>query len=335
MKQAKKKQEATDQTNVRFVSIAMVAKVGQSASNSGEKFSGNETSLKVDADGNAYVSGQMLRHAMRITAREINGVSDQRGTYTVGDSQDHASNIADDIGADVFGFMRTKEATEGQAGSAQKRFSVIQCTPFVAEKTNMYRDLLTRFDSRRDMTDHALAKMERNSPSNYFAAAAFDASAIGNIEEFFANKDRGFVSMRTIRCIDQGEQMRRASIILDSLRMIHGFAQQSRVMTTFQPVKVLIAVSPLASCKKAALYWENPSFQKNILSEIEADGASVFIGDDSTNQSVHSAFQEAKKAIVTRGIIDRSVNFDKPMSMQEFDKWRTKNLAEFYRRLNS
>jgi CRISPR-associated protein Cst2 len=99
---------------------------------------------------------------------------------------------------------------------------------------------------------------------------------------------------------------------LEATRSLTDYANQARNATSGEPEKVLIVLDSKMS-RKAARYFEpratpeeQEAIKRNIRKELEARGALVFEGDDTSVEgpSVHDAYEAALQALAGNHLYD-------------------------------
>jgi len=91
---------------------------------------------------------------------------------------------------------------------------------------------------------------------------------------------------------------------LEATKSMNDYASQARNAVSGEPQKVLIVFDTVLSRKASRYFVAGEQEQKNILEELEARGAKYFIGDDTTDKSVYTAYKEALAFLAANPLYD-------------------------------
>lgn len=91
----------------------------------------------------------------------------------------------------------------------------------------------------------------------------------------------------------EAERKRRAELYLNATRLMNDYANQARNAVCGEPQQVIIVFDNILS-RKASRYFEAGEIERaNILKELDERKAQYFIGDDTTENSVLKAYNDA------------------------------------------
>lgn len=272
---------------IKSILVSAVAPFNDHIANGGEKILGNASSIKRRPDGRVYVSGQMQRHVLFSAIERLNNEGDNGGTFvSTGDGT--TNQIEKDLRADLGGFMHPSKGDY-----SGRRTAPVSVTPAVAiRESDVGRDLLVRIRMTDDAREQALATREYSARDEMMMNFFLDVSTL-SISQSFDYKDQLFISRKHHRHADDAERMRRAMLFLNGTRYMNDYANQARNAVAGEPSKVLIVISPLFSRKASRYFAAGEMEQKNLLAELDSQGARYFLGDDTTAQSVAKAYDDA------------------------------------------
>lgn len=272
---------------IKSIMVSVVAPFNDHIANGGEKILGNASSIKRRPDGRVYVSGQMQRHVLFSAIDRLNS-EDNAGDTFVSTGDGTTNQIEKDLRADLGGFMHPSKGDY-----SGRRTAPVSVTPAVAiEKSEVGRDLLVRVRMTGDARDQALATREYSQTDDMLMNFFLDVSTL-SISRSFEYQDQLFASRKHHRHADDAERMRRALLFVNGTRYMNDYANQARNAVAGEPSKVLIVVSPRFSRKASRYFATEQMEQKNLLAELDSEGARYFMGDDKTEKSVAKAYEEA------------------------------------------
>ena len=281
---------------IKGILVTIVAPMSDHIANGGEKVLGNASSIKRRPDGRVYISGQMQRQALFSAIDRLNLTDDNRGSTYVANGDGITTVIENDLRADLGGFLQTsKESYSG------RRTAPISATPAVAiHESETGRDLLVRLKMNQDKNstrDQALATREYSQEDAMLMNFFIDAGTVG-IRKKFTYENELHLATQYVKHISSNERLRRVRLALEATSCLTDYAQQARNATTGEPQKVLIVFDSRLSRKAARYFKENTTCdaeRANILKELDARGATYFLGDD-TSADGDNVFEAYKKA---------------------------------------
>lgn len=283
--------------DIKGISVTLLSPMQNHTANGGEKLLGNASSVKRRPDGRVYISGQMQRHALFSAIRRLNLESAERGDTYVSNGDGVTDKIETDLRADLGGFMHPS-----QGSYSGRRTAPVSATFAVATReSDVGRDLLIRIKQNTNSESEqkqALATNEFSQDDDMQMSFHLDVSAL-SVSKRFSYEDERHVRTEYVPHAGSEERLRRARLFLEGTRYLTDYANQARNATTGEPQKALIVLDTRLS-RKASRYFEmTEAERKNLMRELEARGAEVFVGDDTTidGMSVHEAYEAALEAV--------------------------------------
>lgn len=275
---------------IKGILVTALAPFENHIANGGEKLLGNASSIKRRPDGRVYVSGQMQRHVLFSAIDRLNHSDPNCGKTFVSNGDGVSNQIEIDLRADMGGFMHPSKGDY-----SGRRTAPLSVTPAVAMKiSEVGRDLLVRvrMDSTDEAKAQALATKEFSEydlmQMNFF----LDVSALSISKAF--TYDGGFnLDTRYFKHADNAERKRRTRLYLEATKSMNDYASQARNAVSGEPRQVLIVFDTVLSRKASRYFTAEEKERKNILAELKARDAVYFIGDDTTDNSVDVAYQNA------------------------------------------
>ena len=283
--------------DVKGISVTLLSPMQNHTANGGEKLLGNASSVKRRPDGRVYISGQMQRHALFSAIERINLESSERGSTYVSNGDGVTNQIEHDLRADLGGFMHPSQGSYSGRRTAPVSASFAVAT----DESDVGRDLLIRIkqDTNEESDQkQALATNEFSQDDEMQMSFHLDVSAL-SVSKRFEYEDTHHVGTEYVPHVDTEERMRRAKLFVEGTRYLTDYANQARNATTGEPQKAVIVLDTRLS-RKASRYFEMTEAERdNLMRELEARGAEVFIGDDTTTDgmSVHEAYEAALDAL--------------------------------------
>jgi len=288
---------------IKGIFVTALAPFENHIANGGEKLLGNASSIKRRPDGRVYVSGQMQRHVLFSAIDRLNMADRLKGETFVSNGDGISNLIEKDLRADMGGFMHPSKGDY-----SGRRTAPLSVTPAVAiNESEVGRDLLVRirFDESDDAKDQALATKEFSEHDLMHMNFFLDISAL-SISKAFKYKSSFNLGTKYFKHADDTERKRRARLYLEATKSMNDYANQARNAVSGEPQKVLIVFDTILSRKASRYFVVGEQEQKNILAEIKARNAEYFLGDDTTANSVHKAYEEAIKYLSENSIYDPS-----------------------------
>lgn len=288
---------------IKGILVTALAPFENHIANGGEKLLGNASSIKRRPDGRVYVSGQMQRHVLFSAIDRLNMTDPAKGETFVSNGDGISNLIEKDLRADMGGFMHPSKGDY-----SGRRTAPLSVTPAVAiDESEVGRDLLVRirFDESDDAKDQALATKEFSEHDLMHMNFFLDISAL-SISKVFKYEKSFNLGTKFFRHADDSERKRRARLYLEATKSMNDYASQARNAVSGEPQKVLIVFDTILSRKASRCFIAGEQEQKNILSEIKARNAECFLGDDTTANSVHKAYEDALKFLSENSLYDPS-----------------------------
>lgn len=332
--------------DIKGILVTALAPFENHIANGGEKLLGNASSIKRRPDGRVYVSGQMQRHVLfsainRLNEADTNNkviLKDKEGkdveTQTFVSNGDGISNLIEkDLRADMGGFMHPSKGDY-----SGRRTAPLSVTPAVAiNESEVGRDLLIRIKNnikgehvysdgyiiRNDdeaeeggENKQALATKEFSEYDLMHMNFFLDISSL-SISKAFKYEKSFNLGTKYFKHADDNERKRRARLYLEATKSMNDYASQARNAVSGEPQKVLIVFDTVLSRKASRYFVAGKLEQKNILAELEARGAKYFLGDDTTEDSVHKAYSEALKYLASNSLFDPAGKDAKVVTFEE------------------
>lgn len=286
--------------NVKGILVAAIVPMKNHIANGGEKLLGNASSIKRTPDGKVYISGQMQRHALFSAIARLNETDTHKGETFVSNG-DGISNFVDrDLRADMGGFMHPSKGSY-----SGRRTSPLSVTPAVArEQSEVGRDLMVRlkFD-QEGVKSQALATKEFSEHDDMLMNFFLDLSTL-SITRVFEYENEFHVRNNYIKHVNESERMRRTRLFLEATSSLSDYANQARNAVAAEPTKVLIVFDSKLSRKAARYFDAETQEQQNIVRELDDRRCKYFLGDDSGETSVASAYKEALEFLATCTLYD-------------------------------
>lgn len=244
------------------ISVSFLSEVKNQRANCGEKFMGNESLIKKHND-KAYLSAQTIRHSLFETMENIN--KNHNGTYfSTADSDVDTENpkeeLKNNIALDFRGIMLPSD-------NSFKRYSTVKTNhSFALEPSNVFFDLLLRFDSHKNSQDHAIVKNEVSHKDMFLFNFSLDVErtlALDEIIETDIKKDSIRITKALVPVISDPkefveEKRRLLELYLHSIENYHGFANQSRSLIDATPKEMFIVYNHITHDNKFLNFFEKP-----------------------------------------------------------------------------
>lgn len=325
---------------IKGILVSAIAPFENHISNGGEKLLGNASSIKRRPDGRVYISGQMQRHVLFSAIDRLNLSDKDKGNTFVSNGDGISNLIEQDLRADMGGFMHPSKGDY-----SGRRTAPLSVTPAVAlNESEIGRDLLIRIQnnvkgehaysdgyiirddkSKADATDtneqkQALATKEFSQKDLMHMNFHLDISAL-SISKAFKYKNSFNIETKYFKHASDAERKRRALLYLKATNSMSDYANQARNAVSGEPQKVLIVFDTFLSRKATRYFISGEQEQANILAELEARGAKIFAGDDTTENSVAKAYKEAIDFLAKEenSLFDPSNNADVKTFQEAFD----------------
>jgi CRISPR-associated protein Cst2 len=302
--------------DIKGISITLLSPMQNHTANGGEKLLGNASSVKRRPDGRVYISGQMQRHALFSAIERLNLESEGRGNTYVSNGDGVTNQVEKDLRADMGGFMHPSQGSYSGRRTAPVSASFAVAT----EESEVGRDLLIRIkqDTNEESDQkQALATNEFSQDDEMQMSFHLDVAAL-SVSKRFSYEDTHHVGTEFVPHVDAEERLRRAKLFVEGTRYLTDYANQARNATTGEPRQALIVLDTRLS-RKASRYFEmTEAEQENLMRELDARGAEVFLGDDTTTDgmSVHDAYEAAQDAV--ESLYDPTEEGAEPVPFESF-----------------
>ena len=295
---------------IKSLTVTALAPMSDHAANRGEKLLGNASSIKRRPDGRVYISGQMQRHALFSAIDRLNADDPDRGETFVANGDAPTTDVATDLRSDLGGYL---DPSLGDYSG--RRTAPLTATPAVAvAESEVGRDLLIRIKQSDAGAEQkqALATNEYSQRDLMRMSFHVDVGAVSRTKAFTYDDEKHVGTEIETHGVDAAERLRRVRLALEATRSLTDYANQARNATSGEPERVLIVLDPKMS-RKAARFFEpratdaeREAVQANLLAELDARGALVFQGDDTTadGPSVHEAYEAALAALAEHDLYD-------------------------------
>lgn len=288
---------------IKGILVTLLAPMSDHIANAGEKLLGNASSIKRRPDGRVYISGQMQRHALFSALDRLNADDEGRGQTYVSNGDGVTNVVETDLRADLGGFLQTSKETY-----SGRRTAPLSATPAVAlESSSIGRDLLVRLKMEGDGENRgqALATREFSQDDRMLMSFFVDVSAVG-IRKRFGYENELHVRTEYVRHIDEPERKRRIRLALEATAALTDYANQARNATSGEPQQVLLVFDTRLSRKASRYFKATAPEQRNILGELDARGATYFLGDDTaeTGDGTAAAYRKALDFLAANALYD-------------------------------
>lgn len=292
---------------IKGILVTLLAPMSDHMANGGEKILGNASSIKRRPDGRVYISGQMQRHALFSALDRLNADDEQRADTYVSNGDGVTNLVERDLRADLGGFLQTKK--EQYSG---RRTAPLSATPAVARASSEVKaDLLVRLKmlagNDEATKSQALATREFSQRDEMLMSFFIDVSAVG-IRKRFRYEEEMHVGTEYVKHIGEDERKRRIRLALEATAALTDYANQARNAASGEPQQVLLVFDTRLS-RKASRYFQEQTTDAergNILRELQARGATYFLGDDTTAEgdSVDAAYRKALDFLAANPLYD-------------------------------
>ena len=296
---------------VKSITVTLLAPMSDHAANRGEKLLGNASSIKRRPDGRVYISGQMQRHALFSAIDRLNADDPDRGSTFVANGDAPTTDVETDLRSDLGGYL-----DPNLGDYSGRRTAPLTATPAVAvQPSDVGRDLLVRIKQNQDseaQQKQALATNEYSQRDVMRMSFHLDVGAVSRTKRFTYDDEKHVGTETDRHGVDDAERRRRVRLAVEATRSLTDYANQARNATSGEPEQVVIVLDPKMS-RKAVRYFEPRetaeelgAVRANLLRELEAREALVFVGDDTTadGPSVHDAYESALAALAEHDLYD-------------------------------
>lgn len=276
---------------IKGILVSSVAVFENHIANGGEKLLGNASSIKRRPDGKVYVSGQMQRHVLFSAIDRLNRKDENSGNTFISNGDGVSNQIENDIRADLGGFMHPSKGDY-----SGRRTAPLTVTPAVAlSQSEVGRDLLVRLKQNPNESNlkQALATREFSEFDLMHMNFFLDVSTLG-CSKVFEYENNFHINTTFIKHTEEVERLRRVNLFIEATRSMNDYANQARNAVSGEPQKVLIVFDAKLSRKASRYFTGNDTEKANILKELDARGATYFLGDDTQGEtSVFEAYSQA------------------------------------------
>ncbi|MEE1084006.1 MAG: type I-PGING CRISPR-associated protein Cas7/Csp1 [Paludibacteraceae bacterium] len=285
--------------NIQGILVSLIAPFDNHIANGGDKMLGNASSIKRRPDGRVYVAGQMQRHVFFSALRKLNNIDPSKANTFVSNADGISENLHDDLRADLGGFMHTEK---GELST--RRTGALSVTVAVAkDESKVKNDLLNRMNSGSG-ENPAIATKEFSQHDDMVMNFYLDMNTLSLTENFIYEDGFNVDVEYNDHGITIEERKRRALLFLKATAMMNDYANQSRNAVCGEPRQVVIVFDTIASRKAMRYLTASEQEQINIADELNSRGAKMFVGDDTTSQSVNKAYLEAIKLLNASKLYD-------------------------------
>lgn len=287
---------------IKGILVTLLAPMSDHIANGGEKILGNASSIKQRPDGRVYISGQMQRHALFSALERLNLTDDGRADTYISNGDGVTTTVEKDLRADLGGFLQTQK--ESYSG---RRTAPLSATPAVALQTSQVgRDLLVRIKMVNETNrEQALATREFSQDDLMLMSFFLDIGAIGIRKRYRYENERHLETL-FVKHIPNEERLRRVRLALEATASLTDYANQARNAASGEPQQVLIVFDTKLSRKASRYFKAEPVESANILKELDARGATYFLGDDTSAEgdTVAEAYAKALQFLDSNELYD-------------------------------
>jgi len=267
---------------LKNICISYLADSKNSRANCGEKFLGNESTVK-NFDGRNYISGQANRRALIGSMEDINKNRETDTYFSLSDSAVDQENVkeelAKNIGFNIRGTMIP--STNFSRNSVVKTNLAESLTP-----SENFFDLLLRFKS--DSTQHAIAKMEISKNDKMLFNFSLDVERVLGLDVIDSNKisnNEVLLTKSVVPAIEDEEEFLKekntiVKMFLEAIENYNGFANQSRNWIDPTPKEMLVVYNHIAHDNKYIGFFEKTKKEKiSLLKYTQKKGIKFLIYD--------------------------------------------------------
>ncbi|MFW5847901.1 MAG: hypothetical protein ACOCVF_03195 [bacterium] len=267
------------------VFFSVESEINMSRPNMGEKFMGNEASLKMDSSGKLVIGSGSLRFAMRKTFENVYKFDDSEiitDSLTAKKGVDHELDIEKNLRQDLFGDMNASKDKD----KAFKRFSPIETTPVIARKrSEIFRNLCVNFSDDSD-NDIIIENVSESDLMGY--------NTLIDVKKILRVKNVKFIE-ESLTMVDKyedlgGDEKRKKRLLgyIKTIQHLNGFANQARNMIDLSPDRLIAVLFFEYPDKRFSNFFSvSETKRKNLIEELEARQKNgellYFIGDDESN----------------------------------------------------
>lgn len=286
---------------IKNIVVSFTTKLSPHMGNNGDKFMNNENTLKSTSDGRVYLSPQTVRHSMfqnfienyKFDTDEIHSVSE---ASSISENDKSSISILNDTRLDIGGDMVPK---------VFKRKSVVSVTPAIAmEKSSIMQDFLVRYDKQPNGNGNN--NIVNNNISEKDEMEFNFSIEVDEIlkERVYESDGKNFIIEKINDHNKDDRRKKRVIALLESLRDFYPyFANQSRFGIDTSPEKCFISINTNSKVKKGFNYFSKSDIaKKNIVTDLKHRGSYVILGDDDSEYSSYSAFNEAINIVKSSNI---------------------------------
>jgi CRISPR-associated protein Cst2 len=246
-----------------------------------------------------------------------------KGNTFVSNGDGISNQIENDLRADMGGFMHPSKGDY-----SGRRTAPLSVTPAVAlAESEVKNDLLIRIQTNvkgaqaysdgyiirdqesekeaKDETEQkqALATKEYRKKDLMHMNFFLDISAL-SISKAFKYENSFNIATTYFKHVEEEERKRRARLFLEATNLMNDYASQARNAVSGEPQKVLIVFDTVLSRKASRYFIAGQQEQENILAELKARDAQLYIGDDTTDKSVYQAYKDALDFLKENNLYD-------------------------------
>jgi CRISPR-associated protein Cst2 len=290
------------------VSLHLKFEMNGHALNNAEVLLGNMSQVKRDSEGRAYVSGQMVRHALFQSINRIN--ADHEGTF-VSSGNAISWDISKCLRADLGGFLQTDH-------ESNKRVGPVKVSQLKALKPSTFtRDLLTRFSPDGN---NSIAHLEFSESDMMVGFIAIDVARVG-ITSKYEFADTFSVGQTHVRHVTEAERVRRIKLAVLAACNLTDFARQSKNATFSVPCDAVMVLDTIYSHYGTQLTEMSEEEFVEFKSIVESRGGKVYRGLNEITRAAESFCETDFKCLAGEEV----VKLNKPENTKKKEDKPAKN----------
>lgn len=272
---------------------------------------GDETGNPKEVDDRVYISGQKLRYSIikRMEDNVIGG--DVNDKFSPGDAP--TGDIVNDWSSDFRGFM----VTEKGENSKVRKSPIDTCFSIAKNKSDLFDDLFTRFDSfKKDNGDKQRINEKTYSHRDIMPVTfTLNVPMLSCIKKYNID-DNKFISERRILLISNEEKVNRVIEFIKATNGLSGLANTSRNAVDNTPRKFFIAFNDREEFKK---YYEMCEKEQTVFrKDLDRRKIVYFEGDvlGETGMTVNEAVDKACDYVKNNPELVETLTYNKKIVKQ-------------------
>jgi CRISPR-associated protein Cas7/Csp1 len=284
-------------SQLKSIVVVSTSIIENACPNNGQNSLDNENELKM-VDGHLEISGQSVRAQVRNKFKEIYSFAeheyfsepDTAGT----NSGKEKPNIRNDVRSDLFGTLIPKPK--------YVRKSPLSVTSSIAiNKSTIKRDYLVNFN--KDLNSQNNNIVTKNVSERDEMLFNYNINVYQILRETENEIDeKGNYLLVNNKDYDVTSELRKKRVValLESIRFLEGFANQSRNLIDCTPHKLLIVFNFKNSDNSFLNFWKKSEINRiNIIKELSnEEHYQYFIGDNDEENSAYDAYSNASKFLL-------------------------------------